>query len=103
MTHILSINFFGGEFFFDFLYYSKLLHLLPLRFHSVRGFWDRTQDYTATSPLTVRRSNYSARSHPQKLKNMHKAYVNLKTLFPKLEMIIKNYIFMLIKSFKNAP
>ncbi len=32
--------------FFSFFYvrYSTLLHLPPLRFHSVEGYWDRTQD-----------------------------------------------------------
>ncbi len=57
MTHILSINFFRGIF-LDFLYYQKLLHLLPLRFHSVRGFGIEPRT-VATSPLKVRRSNYT--------------------------------------------
>ncbi len=41
----------------------KLLHLPPLTFHCVGGCWDRTQT-VATLALAVRRSSYSARSHP---------------------------------------
>ncbi len=77
MTHILSINFFK-EIFLDFLYYSNCFICRPsdIALSEDSGIEPRT---VATLPLTVRRSNYSARSHPQKLKNMHKAYVNLKT------------------------
>jgi hypothetical protein len=46
--------------FFFYVRYSRLLHLMPLRFHCVGGCWDPTQascDYTAWA---VRRSNHSA-------------------------------------------
>ncbi len=43
--------------------FSTLLHLPPFRFHCVEGCWDRTQD--GTLKQTARRSNRSARSHPQ--------------------------------------
>jgi hypothetical protein len=41
---------------------STLLHLPPLRFHSAGDYWS-----VATLPLTARRSNQSARSHPLNL------------------------------------
>jgi hypothetical protein len=31
--------------FFSYVSYSILLHLRPLRFHLVGGYWDRTQDF----------------------------------------------------------
>ncbi len=41
----VRISFFKGRFFCIFLVlYLDLLHLPPLRFHSVGGCWDRTQD-----------------------------------------------------------
>ncbi len=44
--------------------FPTLLHLPPLRFHCVRGCWDRTHDNCDS--LVVRRSNHLARSgsHP---------------------------------------
>ncbi len=45
--------------------YSTLLHLPPLRLHSVGGCRDRTQDCCHILALAARRSNHLARSHPQ--------------------------------------
>jgi hypothetical protein len=42
--------------------YSTLLHLPPLRFHCVRGCWDRTQDCCDSGIDS--QTNSSARSHP---------------------------------------
>jgi hypothetical protein len=55
----------GGFFwlFFSISLYSTLLHLPPLRFHCARGCW--TARTVATSALAVRRTNHTARSHPQ--------------------------------------
>jgi hypothetical protein len=85
-----SISGCKGEFFWIFsLLYSTLLHLPPLRFHCVGGYWDRTQDScdfgigfqrlyphgyilstvrlhpVATSALAFRRTNHTATSYPQ--------------------------------------
>jgi hypothetical protein len=32
------------EYFFDFVFYSAMLHLPPISFHGVGGCWDRNQD-----------------------------------------------------------
>ncbi len=50
-------------FFLCALFNSTLLHLPPLRFHCVRGYWDGSQD-CCDFGLIARRSNHSARSHP---------------------------------------
>ncbi len=56
-----------GNFFriFSFFHvrYSTLFHLPPLRFHRVRGCWDRTQDCCDFGIDSARRSNQSAISH----------------------------------------
>jgi hypothetical protein len=49
--------------------YSTLLHRPPLRFHCVGGCWDWTQN-CGDMALTARRSNHSARSHPQIRKDL---------------------------------
>ncbi len=46
-------------FFVMYQLYSTLLHLPPLRFHCVGGWWDRTQD-SAISALAVRCSSHWA-------------------------------------------
>jgi hypothetical protein len=44
---------------------STLFHLPPLRFHCVGGWWDRAPDCCDFGIGGHRRSNHSARSHPQ--------------------------------------
>jgi hypothetical protein len=44
LATLKKIFFWGIFFFFLFVLYSALLHLLPLRFHCADGCWDRTQD-----------------------------------------------------------
>ncbi len=63
----IFIFFKGGLFF---VLYSTLFHLPLLRFHCVGGCWDRRTKF-ATSALTVRRSNHSAKSHPQAKSHPH--------------------------------
>ena len=41
---IKCLNRYQRFFFIFYVLYSTLLHLSPLRFHCVGGFWDRTQD-----------------------------------------------------------
>jgi hypothetical protein len=43
-----------------------VLHTPPLRFHCVGGCWDRTQESCDYGIGCQRRSNHSARSHPQR-------------------------------------
>jgi hypothetical protein len=61
----LSIK--GGIFGFFLFYvqYSTLLHLPPLRFHCVGEDAEIELRTVVTTALAVRRSNHSARSHPQ--------------------------------------
>jgi hypothetical protein len=42
LTYFVNLTY--TVFFFFYVLYSTLLHLPPLRFHSVEGCWDRTQD-----------------------------------------------------------
>ncbi len=53
----------GGFFGIFYVLYSTLLHLPPLRFRCVGGFWDRIQDWCDfdIGSLTLQ---HSARSHP---------------------------------------
>ncbi len=67
----LAVHTFDKSLFFNkqgdfrnFLWFFILLHLPPQRFHCVGGCCDRPRT-VATFALAVRRSNLSARSHPQ--------------------------------------
>ncbi len=73
LTEVLN-KFFSWDIFYFFIFflfflffyvrYSTLVHLPLLRFHFVGGCSDLTQPRTvATTALTVRRSNHSARSY----------------------------------------
>ncbi len=68
LSERFTCNFFYKEGGLNFLkiFYTTLIHLLPLIFHSVEGCWIEPRTVT-TSALTVRRSNRPPRSYPRRL------------------------------------